>query len=73
VKPGGGGPLGHTHGRQVMDPDATLKLWREAREAENWEEAFEHAGNLSRWLRSGGFEPEGLTYSEREYLPVPGL
>jgi hypothetical protein len=56
-----------------MDPDATLKLWREAREAENWEEAFEHAGNLSRWLRSGGFEPEGLTYSEREYLPVPGL
>jgi hypothetical protein len=57
----------------MMDPDATLKLWREARESEKWDEALEHAGNLRRWLISGGFGPEGLTYSEREYLSVPGL
>jgi hypothetical protein len=44
-----------------MDPNAALELLITAFEEGETEDAMEHAQNLARWIRDGGFLPKRKT------------
>jgi hypothetical protein len=48
-----------------MDPNATLRRWRDAKKDGDFSEAREARSDLREWIRKGGFLPSGLTRRER--------
>ena len=59
-----------------MDPNACYDLLIDALNANDWDEATEHARVLWNWLAEGGFKPsrEAITVHYRfDVLQAPGL
>lgn len=51
-----------------MDPNATLRRWREAKQNKDREAAHEAKADLQAWIGKGGFYPSGLTAAEKNAL-----
>jgi hypothetical protein len=53
-----------------MDPNATLKRWRDAVKDGDNDEVADAVEDLRNWIRRGGFKPIGMTRAEKTILGI---